>query len=126
MFFCDDVSLIEFKSLYASRLYLSGIVITSGSKSELIALLCYSLVCRMCGLCLVCFFTSRCHFRLCSVIVALPAYLLYYSSNSSTSVRIFHGPVVQSLTSSLVVKMLTVLVSTISNSRVFLLKKKCE
>ena len=38
------------------------------------------------------------------------------------------GPVVQSvvsLTSSLVVKMLTVLVSTISNSHVFLLKK-CE
>ena len=37
------------------------------------------------------------------------------------------GPVVQSvvsLTSSLVVKMLTVLVSTISNSQVFLLKKK--
>ena len=36
------------------------------------------------------------------------------------------GPVVQSivsLTSSLVVKMLTVLVSTISNSQVFLLKK---
>ena len=51
MFFCDDVSLIEFKSLYASRLYLSGIVITSGSKSELIALLCNSLVCRMCALC---------------------------------------------------------------------------
>ena len=38
------------------------------------------------------------------------------------------GPVVQSmvsLTSSLLVKMLTVLVSTISNSKVFLLKK-CE
>ena len=38
------------------------------------------------------------------------------------------GPVVQSvvsLTSSLVVKMLTVLVSTISNSKVFLLEK-CE
>ena len=38
------------------------------------------------------------------------------------------GPVVQSivcLTSSLVVKMLTVLVSTISNSQLFLLKK-CE
>ena len=38
------------------------------------------------------------------------------------------GPVVQSvvsLTSSLVVKLLTVLVSTISNSQVFLLKK-CE
>ena len=38
---------------------------------------------------------------------------------------IFQGPVVQSiisLTSSLVVKMLTVLVSTISNSQVFLLK----
>ena len=36
------------------------------------------------------------------------------------------GPIVQSLvsfTSSLVVKMLTVLVSTISNSQVFLLKK---
>ena len=36
------------------------------------------------------------------------------------------GPVVQnaiSLTSSLVVKMLTVLVSTLSNSQVFLLKK---
>ena len=31
-----------------------------------------------------------------------------------------------SLTSSLVVKMLTVLVSRISNSQVFLLKKKCE
>ena len=40
----------------------------------------------------------------------------------------FLGPVVQniiSLTSLLVVKMLTVLVSTISNSQVFLLKK-CE
>ena len=40
----------------------------------------------------------------------------------------YQGPVVQSvvsLTSSLVVKMLTVLVSTISNSQVFLLKK-CE
>ena len=39
------------------------------------------------------------------------------------------GPVVQSivsLTSSLVVKMLTILVSTISNSQVFLLKKKYE
>ena len=39
------------------------------------------------------------------------------------------GPVVQSvvrLTSSLMVKILTVLVSTISNSQVFLLKKKCE
>ena len=38
----------------------------------------------------------------------------------------YQGPVVQSiisLTSSLVVKMLTVLVSTISNSQVFLLKK---
>ena len=38
----------------------------------------------------------------------------------------FLGPVVQSvvsLTSSLMVKMLTVLVSTISNSQVFLLKK---
>ena len=38
------------------------------------------------------------------------------------------GPVVQSivsLTSSLVVKMLTILVSTISNSQIFLLKK-CE
>ena len=38
----------------------------------------------------------------------------------------YQGPVVQSivsLTSSLVVKMLTVLVSTISNSPVFLLKK---
>ena len=33
------------------------------------------------------------------------------------------GPVVQSLTSSLVVKMLIVLVSAISNSQVFLLKK---
>ena len=41
---------------------------------------------------------------------------------------IYLGPVVQSavsLTSWLVVKMLTVLVSTISNSQVFLLKK-CE
>ena len=40
----------------------------------------------------------------------------------------FQGPVVQSivsLVSSLVVKMLTVLVSTISNSQLFLLKK-CE
>ena len=44
-------------------------------------------------------------------------HLLYYN---------IQGPVVQSiisLTSSLVVKMLTVLVSTISNSQVFLLKK---
>ena len=43
-------------------------------------------------------------------------------------VSIYLGPVVQSifsLTSSLVVKMLTVLVSTVSNSQVFLLKK-CE
>ena len=42
------------------------------------------------------------------------------------SVEKLLGPVVQSiasLTSSLVVKMLTVLVSTISNSQVFLLKK---
>ena len=42
--------------------------------------------------------------------------------------HIYLGPVVQSvlsLTSSLVVKMLTVLVNTISNSYVFLLKK-CE
>ena len=41
---------------------------------------------------------------------------------------VIQGPVVQStisLTSSLVVKMLTILVSTISNSQVFLLKK-CE
>ena len=40
----------------------------------------------------------------------------------------YQGPVVQSivsLTSSLVVKMLTVLVSTISNSQLFLLKKMC-
>ena len=40
----------------------------------------------------------------------------------------FQGPIVQSivsLTSSLVVKILTVLVSTMSNSQVFLLKK-CE
>ena len=39
------------------------------------------------------------------------------------------GPVVQSiisLRSSLVAKILTVLVSSISNSQVFLLKKKCE
>ena len=39
------------------------------------------------------------------------------------------GPVVQgiiSLTSSLVVKILIVLINTISNSQVFLLKKKCE
>ena len=35
------------------------------------------------------------------------------------------SPVVQSLTSSLVVKMLTALVNTVSNSLVFLLKK-CE
>ena len=43
-------------------------------------------------------------------------------------VKIYQGPVVQSvvsLMSSVVVKMLTVLVSTISNSLVFLLKK-CE
>ena len=42
-------------------------------------------------------------------------------------VNIIQGPVLQSivsLTSSLVVKMLTVLVSTITNSQVFLLKKK--
>ena len=41
----------------------------------------------------------------------------------------YQGPVVQSivsLTSSLMVKILTVLVSTIANSQVFLLKKKCE
>ena len=41
---------------------------------------------------------------------------------------IIQGPVIQSiisLTSSLVVKMLTALVSTVSNSQVFLLKK-CE
>ena len=41
----------------------------------------------------------------------------------------YQGPLVQnivSLTSSLVVKILIVLVSTISNSQVFLLKKKCE
>ena len=39
------------------------------------------------------------------------------------------GPVAQSivsLTSSLVIKMLTALVSTVSNSQVFLLEKKCE
>ena len=41
----------------------------------------------------------------------------------------FLGLVIQSvvsLTSSLVVKMLTVLVSTISNSQVFFAEKKCE
>ena len=41
---------------------------------------------------------------------------------------VFQGPVVQnivSLTSSLVVKILTVLITTISNSQVFLLKKMC-
>ena len=45
------------------------------------------------------------------------------------SVKTNQVPVVQSivsLTSSLVVKMLSVLVSTLSNSQVFLLKKKCE
>ena len=45
---------------------------------------------------------------------------------SSIQIHIFLGPVVQSivsLTSLLVVKMLTVLVNTISNSYVFLLKK---
>ena len=50
-----------------------------------------------------------------------PGMILFFSE-----VRIL-GPVVQSmvsLTSSLVVKILTVLVSTISNSQVFLLKKK--
>ena len=53
--------------------------------------------------------------RLCSVIVAISGHLLYN----------FKGPDVRSivsLTSSLTVKMLTVLVSTISNSQVFLLK----
>ena len=52
-------------------------------------------------------------------------FLLSYSNQP---LKIYQGPVVQSivrLTSSLVVKMLTVLVSTISNSQVFLLKK-CE
>ena len=41
----------------------------------------------------------------------------------------FLGPVIQSivsLTSSIMIKMLTVLVSTISTSQVFLLKKKSE
>ena len=50
------------------------------------------------------------------------------SDNPAHAQSIIQGPVVQgivSLTNSLVVKMLTVLVSTISNSQVFLLKK-CE
>ena len=58
--------------------------------------------------------------------------LLFSYTCSSRQGAVFNrkvlGPVVQnfvSLTSSLVVKMLTVLVSTISNSQVFLLKK-CE
>ena len=55
-----------------------------------------------------------------SPVGSLPVYCL---------LTVYQGPVVQSavsLTSSLVVKMLTVLVSTVSNSQVFLLKKKCE
>ena len=56
-----------------------------------------------------------------------------HAQNTQLKIRPTHvqshlGPVVQSivsLTSSLVVKMLTVLVSTISNSPIFLLKK-CE
>ena len=48
---------------------------------------------------------------------------IFYTSSAEI---VTQGPVVQSvfsLTSSLVVKMLTVLVSTISNSQVFFLKK---
>ena len=51
-----------------------------------------------------------------------------FHENTIESVKEYLGPVVQSivsLTSSLVVKILTVLVSAISNSQVFLLKK-CE
>ena len=62
--------------------------------------------------------------------VAFPGYLHIYFWNIDRGKAILYhmGPVVQSivsLTSSLVVKMLTVLVSTIPNSQVFLLKK-CE
>ena len=61
---------------------------------------------------------------------SMPAVELGNSNVRCASVIKFYnlGPVVQSivsLTSSLVVKILTVLVSTISNSQVFLLKK-CE
>ena len=47
----------------------------------------------------------------------------------TVQINIHQGSVVQrvvSLSSSLVVKMLPVLVSKISNSQLFLLKKKCE
>ena len=52
-------------------------------------------------------------------------FVIHYSNYYSNTYN--QGPVVQSivsLTSSLVVKILAVLVSTISNSQVFLLKKK--
>ena len=58
--------------------------------------------------------------------------LLYELFDKLQESEVLQGPVVQSvvnLTSSLMVKMLTVLVSTISNSQVFLLKKvssKCK
>ena len=54
--------------------------------------------------------------------------VLLMTRNIASDKKSIQGPVVQSivsLTSLLVVKMLTVLVSTISNSQVFLLKK-CE
>ena len=54
--------------------------------------------------------------------------VIVVSPDYNPSYAVDQGPVVQStvsLTSSLVIKMLAVLVSTISNSQVFLLKK-CE
>ena len=52
-----------------------------------------------------------------------------FDEKSALSGAILQGPVVQSivsLTSLLVINMLTVLVSTIPNLQVFLLKKKCK
>ena len=80
------------------------------------------------------FFTSVRMMSFCFYICANDILFLHLSTVSSTQYvadnsfihDIYLGPVVQSivsLASSLVVKMLTVLVSTISNSQVFLLKK---
>ena len=64
---------------------------------------------------------------LTKLLICTQNFLKYYTLRSRLTIKIDNqGPVVQSivtLTSSSVVKMLTVLVSTISNSQVFLLKK---
>ena len=75
--------------------------------------------------------TNKKKFSLYSSTVIMMVLIFYYEYTKQDMIRYSRraqGPVVQSivsLTSPLVVKILTVLVGTISNSQVFLLKK-CE